>query len=188
MMANDEDVIFSDYDDFIFEHEKGKAVIDQNIGWSSDPILKINLSRPCKIPLPPPPPPPNPNPTLPPAPTVATAYPRPKWFPYTKLSEEERYEYSLYGEMLLEHYNEVKGTDFEFVRLVKIMVMLVAGLNIKIHFEAKSCAAAAENTLKTFEGFVFKAFVCRHRVWPLSCQLLCPNPVYDERISPSHLH
>ena len=82
----------------------------------------------------------------------------------------------------------MQGTDFEFVRLVKIMVSLAAGLNIKIHFEAKSCAAAAEYTLKTFEGFVFMAFVYRHRVWPTSCQLLCPNPVYDERISLSHEH
>ena len=82
----------------------------------------------------------------------------------------------------------VQGTDFEFVRLVKIMETLVAGLSIKIHFEAKSCAAAADYTLKTFEGFVFMAIVYRHRVWPLSCQLLCPNPVYDERISLSHEH
>ena len=85
----------------------------------------------------------------------------------------------------------VQGTDFEFVRLVKIMVMLAAGLNIKIHFEAKSCTvavAAVEYTMKTFEGFMFKAFICRHRVWPSSCQLLCPNPVYDERISLSHEH
>ena len=77
------------------------------------------------------------------------------------------------------------------MRLVKIMVMLAAGLNIKIHFEAKSCAvavAAVEYTMKTFEGFMFKAFICRHRVWPSSCQLLCPNPVYDERISLSHEH
>ncbi|KAK4582235.1 hypothetical protein RGQ29_025415 [Quercus rubra] len=91
--------------------------------------------------------------------------------------------------MLLDSYNQVKGTDFEFVRLVKIMVSVAAGLNIKIRFEAKSCAAAAEYTLKTFEGFVFKAFVYRHRVWPTSChELLCPNPVYDERISLSHEH
>ena len=82
----------------------------------------------------------------------------------------------------------VQGTDFEFVTLVKIMLLVAAGLNIKIRFEAKSCAAAAEYTLKTFEGFVFMAFVYRHRVWPTSCQLLCPNPVYDERISLSHEH
>ena len=82
----------------------------------------------------------------------------------------------------------MQGTDFEYVRLVKIMVSVAAGLNIKICFEAKSCAAAAEYTLKTFEGFVFMAFVYRHRVWPTSCQLLCPNPVYDERISLSHEH
>ena len=66
-MANEdyEDVIFSDFSDFLSEHEKGKAVIDPNIGWSSDPILKINLSRPD--------------------PTVATAYPQPRWFPDTKV-------------------------------------------------------------------------------------------------------
>ena len=69
-----------------------------------------------------------------------------------------------------------------------MMVMLAAALNIKIQFKAKSSAAAAEYTLKTFEGFVFMAIVYRHRVWPLSCQLLCPNPVYDERISLSHEH
>ena len=75
------------------------------------------------------------------------------------------------------------------MRHVKIMVSVASGLNIKIRFEAKSCAAAAEYTLKTFEGFVFKAFVYCHRVWPTSChELLCPNPVYDERISLSHEH
>ena len=74
MMANEEDyeeVIFSDFSDFLSEHEKGKAVVDPNIGWSSDPILKINLSRPSKIP--------------PPDPTVANAYPQPRWFPDTKV-------------------------------------------------------------------------------------------------------
>lgn len=53
MMANEdyEDVLFSDFDDFISEYEKGKAVIDPpGLEWSSDPLLKINLSHPSKIP------------------------------------------------------------------------------------------------------------------------------------------
>ena len=61
MMANEEDyenVVFSDYDDFDSEYEKGKAIIDPNIDWNSDPLLKINLSHPSKIPPPCPTPPP----------------------------------------------------------------------------------------------------------------------------------
>ena len=64
-----------------------------------------------------------------------------------------------------------------------MMVMLAAGLNIRIQFKAKSSAAAAEYTLKTFEGFVFKCCNFRHRVWPETCRLLRPDPpgyVYDE--------
>ena len=56
MMANEdyEDVIFSDFSDFLSEHEKGKAVVDPNIGWSSDPILSLALlkSLPLNPPLP----------------------------------------------------------------------------------------------------------------------------------------
>ena len=58
MMANEEDyenVVFSDYDDFDSEYEKGKAIIDPNIDWNSDPLLKISLSHPSKIPPPRPP-------------------------------------------------------------------------------------------------------------------------------------
>ena len=65
-----------------------------------------------------------------------------------------------------------------------MMVMLAAGVNFKIQFKAQSsAAAAAECTLKTFEGFVFKCCNFRHRVQPETCRLLCPDPpdyVYDE--------
>ena len=56
-MANEdyEEVLFSEYDDFISEYEKGKAVIVPGLEWSSDPLLKINLPHPSKIPPPRPP-------------------------------------------------------------------------------------------------------------------------------------
>nr|POE79004.1 hypothetical protein CFP56_76894 [Quercus suber] len=189
MMANEEDyenVAFSDYHDFNSEYEKGKAVIDPNIGSNSDPLLKIDLSHPSKIP----PPRPTPIPIPTPPPTIdSNLQPHrlftqlnpfhsrgPKWFSETEISEEERYECSLYGEMLLDRYNQVKGTDFEFVRLVKKLESGAAGLNIKIQFNAKS-SAAAECTLKTFEGFVFKYWNFHHRVFPMSCRLLRPDPL-----------
>nr|XP_023877929.1 uncharacterized protein LOC111990387 [Quercus suber] len=188
-MANEEDyenVAFSDYHDFNSEYEKGKAVIDPNIGSNSDPLLKIDLSHPSKIP----PPRPTPIPIPTPPPTIdSNLQPHrlftqlnpfhsrgPKWFSETEISEEERYECSLYGEMLLDRYNQVKGTDFEFVRLVKKLESGAAGLNIKIQFNAKS-SAAAECTLKTFEGFVFKYWNFHHRVFPMSCRLLRPDPL-----------
>ena len=95
MMANEEDyedVIFSDFSDFLSEHEKGKAVVDPNIGWSSDPILKINLSHPSKIPPPRPTPIPTPLPTidsnLQPQPQIIELDPFqvPKWFSETEVS------------------------------------------------------------------------------------------------------
>ncbi|KAF3963908.1 hypothetical protein CMV_011753 [Castanea mollissima] len=104
--------------------------------------------------------------------------------------EEERYECSVYGEMLLDPYNQAKSTGFEFVRLVKMKLMFAAGVSFKIQFEAKP-RAAAEYTLKTFEGFVFKDCVFHHKVWPQSCRLVSPNrdSVYDEEYRrPMHAH
>ncbi|KAK7826106.1 uncharacterized protein LOC112035305 [Quercus suber] len=186
MMANEdyEDVLFSDYDDFISEYEDGEGEPDivPWIEWSSDPLLQVKLSHPSKIPRPSPTPPPTFDSNLQPQPQIIELDPFhvPKWFSETEISEEKRYECSVYGEMLLDRYNQVKGTDFEFVRLVKVKLFFAAGVSFKIQFEAKP-RAAAEYTLKTFEGFVFKDFVY-HKVWPQSCRLVSPNrdSVYDE--------
>ncbi|XP_030927274.1 uncharacterized protein LOC115953663 [Quercus lobata] len=192
MMANEdyEDVLFSDYDDFISkyedEDEDGEPDIGPGFEWSSDPLLKVKLSHPSKIPRPSRTPIPTPPPTidsnLQPQPQIIELDPFhvPKWFSETEISEEERYECSVYGEMLLDRYNQVKGTDFEFVRLVKMKLFLAAGVSFKIQFEAKP-RAAAEYTLKTFEAFVFKDAVYK-KVWPQSCRLVSPNrdSVYDE--------
>ena len=93
-MANEEDyenVVFSDYDDFDSEYEKGNAVIDPNIDWNSDPLLKINLSHPSKIlPLRPTPiatPPPTIDSILQPQPQIIELDPFhvPKWFSETEV-------------------------------------------------------------------------------------------------------
>ena len=94
MMANEdyEEVLFLDYDDFISEYEKGKAVIVPGLEWSSDPLLKINLSHPSKIPPPRPTPIPTPLPTidsnLQPQPQIIELdpFPVPKWFSETEVS------------------------------------------------------------------------------------------------------
>lgn len=191
-MANEdyEDVLFSDYDDFISEYEDGEGEPDTVpwLEWSSDPLLQVKLSHPSKIPRPSPTPIPTAPPTFDsnlqpqPHPQIIELDPFhvPKWFSETEISEEKRYECSVYGEMLLDRYNQVKGTDFEFVRLVKVKLFFAAGVSFKMQFEAKP-RAAAEYTLKTFEGFVFKDFVY-HKVWPQSCRLVSPNrdSVYDE--------
>ncbi|KAK9986225.1 hypothetical protein SO802_031176 [Lithocarpus litseifolius] len=160
MMAN-EDVLFSNYDVFISEYKEGEADIVPELEWSSNPLLKIKLSHPSKIPRPSPTPIPTPPPTidsnLQPQIIELDPFPVPKWF------------------------LETEGTDFEFVRLVKMKLMSAAGVHFKIQFEDKP-RAAAEYTLKTFEGFVFKDCVFHHKVWPESCRLLSPNrdSVYDE--------
>ncbi|XP_050274693.1 uncharacterized protein LOC126717240 [Quercus robur] len=101
-------------------------------------------------------------------------YPCWKWIPETQLREQERNEFSLNGQSLLERYNKIKGTNFEFVRLVKIQLIPSSGIKYFIQFEAKP--NSTEYTLKTFEGSMFKDFVHPNSsLWPMSCKLLGPN-------------
>ncbi|XP_050243952.1 uncharacterized protein LOC126692397 [Quercus robur] len=105
---------------------------------------------------------------------VHGSYPCWKWIPETQLCEQERNEFSLNGQSLLERYNKIKGTNFEFVRLVKIQLIPSSGITYFIQFEAKP--NSIEYTLKTFEGSMFKSYVhSNSRLWPMSCKLLCPN-------------
>ncbi|KAL0000150.1 hypothetical protein SO802_019752 [Lithocarpus litseifolius] len=68
---------------------------------------------------------------------------------------------------------ETQGTNFEFVRLVKIQLVPSSGIMYFIQFEAKP--SSTEDTLKTFEGSMFDDYVHPHRLWPMSCKLLGPN-------------
>ena len=96
-MANEdyEDVLFSDYDDFISkyedEDEDGEPDVGPGFGWNSDPLLKVKLSHPSKIPRPSPTPIPTPPPTidsnLQPQPQIIELDPFhvPKWFSETEV-------------------------------------------------------------------------------------------------------
>ena len=96
-MANEdyEDVLFADYDDFISkyedEDEDGEPDVGPGFEWNSDPLLKVKLSHPSKIPRPSPTPIPTPPPTidsnLQPQPQIIELDPFhvPKWFSETEV-------------------------------------------------------------------------------------------------------
>ncbi|KAK7849750.1 hypothetical protein CFP56_002376 [Quercus suber] len=75
---------------------------------------------------------------------------------------------------MLDHYNEFKGTNFEFVRLVKLQTLYGRGADHFFQFEVKP-SGAADHTLKTFEGAVYEQFYPTHRYWPATCRLVGPN-------------
>ncbi|KAK9986282.1 hypothetical protein SO802_031233 [Lithocarpus litseifolius] len=149
---------FPDFDEFTHqfeeEDEKGKGKSDPNIHQKtkakSDPnidcIPHSLSSNIYSFPQPP-------TSTLAPISPFALELNDPfkfcqgrKWIPETELCERERNKFSLNGQSLLERYNEIKGTNFEFVRLVKIQLMPSSGIMYFIQFEAKP---STEQTLKT---------------------------------------
>ncbi|KAK7832543.1 hypothetical protein CFP56_026362 [Quercus suber] len=70
--------------------------------------------------------------------------------------------------------HETQGTNFEFVKLVKIQLIPSSGITYFIQFEAKP--GSTEYTLKTFEGSMFEDYVHpTNSWWPRSCKLLGPN-------------
>ncbi|KAL4653746.1 hypothetical protein ACB092_01G327700 [Castanea dentata] len=76
--------------------------------------------------------------------------------------------------MQLEYYNKIKGTNFEFLRLVKLPLMFGCGMDYYFQFEAKP-SGIADHTLKTFEGSVYEQFFPTQTSWPVTCRLVGPN-------------
>nr|POF11996.1 hypothetical protein CFP56_47255 [Quercus suber] len=74
----------------------------------------------------------------------------PKWTLATELSEQRRNDFTTHSQEMLDHYNEFKGTNFEFVRLVKLQTLYGRGADHFFQFEVKP-SGAADHTLKTFE-------------------------------------
>ncbi|KAK9999550.1 hypothetical protein SO802_019153 [Lithocarpus litseifolius] len=90
---------------------------------------------------------------------------KPKWTLATELSEQRRNEFSSHAQTQLEHYNKIKGTNFEFVRLVKLQSIRCRGTDHYFQFEVKP-SDAADHTLKTFEGAVFEQWFPTRRSCP----------------------
>nr|XP_023884098.1 uncharacterized protein LOC111996363 [Quercus suber] len=177
-----EDVFFPDFNEFTrqFEkkEEKGIGKSDPNIHQKTKANSFFSNCSSC-----PQPPLSTFAPLAPLAPVSPLAlelhsplkfYPGWTWIPETQLCEQKRNEFSLHGQTLLERYNEIKGTNFEFVRLVKIQLIPSSGITYFIQFEAKP--SSTEYTLKTFEGSMFDDYVHpTNSLWPKSCKLLGPN-------------
>ncbi|KAK7838884.1 hypothetical protein CFP56_018990 [Quercus suber] len=180
-MADYEDyeaVIFPDFNDFTCqfekEEEKGEGKSDPNIHQKTKANSLFSFCCPC------PQPPPSFSALAPFMSNLGPVSPFPLNLNFkarsnfTQLCEQERNKFSLHGQTLLERYNKIKGTNFEFVKLVKIQLIPSSGITYFIQFEAKP--GSTEYTLKTFEGSMFEDYVHpTNSWWPRSCKLLGPN-------------
>nr|XP_023880274.1 uncharacterized protein LOC111992643 [Quercus suber]XP_023880275.1 uncharacterized protein LOC111992643 [Quercus suber] len=98
----------------------------------------------------------------------------PAWTLASELSEKKRIEFTSQAQLMLDHYNKIKDTNFEFVRLVRVQTYLGMANDHHIQFEAKP-SGAADRTLKTFEAAIYEQFYPTPEVFPVTCKLVVPN-------------
>nr|XP_023888431.1 uncharacterized protein LOC112000519 isoform X1 [Quercus suber]XP_023888432.1 uncharacterized protein LOC112000519 isoform X1 [Quercus suber] len=98
----------------------------------------------------------------------------PTWTLASELSEQKRNLFTSNAQLMLDHYNKIKDTNFEFVRLVRVQTYLGRGDDHYIQFEAKP-SGAADRTLKTFEAAIYEEFSPTPQVFPVTCGLVVPN-------------
>lgn len=100
--------------------------------------------------------------------------PPPPWTLASKLSEEKRILFTSNAQSMLDHYNKIKDTNFEFVRLVRVQTYANRGDDHYIQFEAKP-SGAADHTPKTFEAAIYEQFNPTYEVFPVACGLVVSN-------------
>ncbi|KAK7831190.1 uncharacterized protein LOC112000521 [Quercus suber] len=98
----------------------------------------------------------------------------PAWTLASELSEQKRIEFTSQAQSMLDDYNKIKDTNFEFVRLVRVQTYLSIENDHYIQFEAKP-SGAADHTLKTFEAAIYEQFYPTPEVFPVTCKLVVPN-------------
>ncbi|KAK7831187.1 uncharacterized protein LOC112000520 isoform X1 [Quercus suber] len=100
--------------------------------------------------------------------------PPPPWTLASELSEEKRILFTSNAQSMLDHYNKIKDTNFEFVRLVRVQTYRNRGDDHYIQFEVKP-SGAADHTLKTFEAAIYQQFYPTPEVFPVACGLVVSN-------------